>query len=366
MIKCQGCGATIQTTNPNQIGYIRKDVFERGHDQVYCERCYKLIHYNQNTNVEISIDVFYENIKKINQKDVLIVNVVDIFDLEGTLIEDIRKYFPKQDILIVANKFDLFLKSVKIGEVKKYLEDYLEEKRINQKSSIIISSFIDEDIIRLANLIEMYQNGRDVYFFGYTNVGKSSIINKLISYYNINRQKVTVSTSLSTTLDLIDIPLPNNTHIFDMPGIINPRQLSYYLEKENLNLLLPKKQVKPKVYQLEPKQVLFLGGVCKFIFNKGSKSTFVVYTSNNLVIHRTKLSNYQKFYDEHKDDILKIPNPNERNQLGRIIKYHFSVNEEEKVDITISGLGFVTIVGNVELTLEVFENIKIGKRKAII
>lgn len=364
--KCAGCGAKIQTTNPEKIGYIKKEVYERSQGEFYCERCYKLIHYNQSTKVEISESEFIENIKKINNKDVLIVNVVDIFDLEGTLVENIRSYFPTQDILIVANKFDLFLDSVKVSRIKAYLEDYLKKLNINQKATIIVSSFNKQDIRRLVNEIERLQAGSDVYMFGYTNVGKSSLINAILSFIKERKQKITVSSAPSTTLDFIEIPLLNNTKLYDMPGIVNPKQLSYYLERTNLNLILPKKQVKPKIYQLNPGQTLFLGGVAKINFIEGKRSSFIVYASNNLVIHRTKYENAKSFYDKHKDDILKIPSPSERELLGNFKEYNFKVTEAEKIDITISGLGFVTIVGNAEITLEAFEKIKVGERKAII
>ena len=42
----------------------QKEVYERSQGEFYCERCYKLIHYNQNTKVDISESEFIENIKK--------------------------------------------------------------------------------------------------------------------------------------------------------------------------------------------------------------------------------------------------------------------------------------------------------------
>jgi len=369
MKKCLGCGVTLQTIDPQMPGYIRQDVFENLNEEngvVYCERCYKLIHYNQNTVVEIKEEVFFENIKKINDKDVLIVNVVDIFDLEGTLVENIRKYFLFQDLIVIGNKFDLFLESVKREKIKDYLDNYLKEKNINPIHTLITSSLNKQDLETLGETLEKYANGRDIYFFGYTNVGKSSLLNGLLDYYKVDRQKITVSQIPATTLDLIEITLPNQLKLYDMPGIINPKQLTHYLEKKNLKLVLPKKRVKPKVYQLEPGQVLFIGGVCRIIFEKGANASFVVYVSNNLIVHRRKKTNYHKFYEEHKDDLLKIPNKNERKGLGNFVQYKYQITKEEKIDITISGLGFITIVGDAYVTIETFANLKVAKRKAII
>ena len=46
MSRCIGCGAKIQTTNPEKIGYVPEiAMIERG-EQVYCKRCYDIRHHN--------------------------------------------------------------------------------------------------------------------------------------------------------------------------------------------------------------------------------------------------------------------------------------------------------------------------------
>ena len=41
MNRCVGCGITLQNKNPNELGYTKKI------DNLYCERCFKTIHYNE-------------------------------------------------------------------------------------------------------------------------------------------------------------------------------------------------------------------------------------------------------------------------------------------------------------------------------
>lgn len=363
--KCDGCGAKIQSVDPQKKGYIKSEVYLKNPDNFYCERCYNLIHYNRNLVTEINEQEFQDNIKKIAQSGALVVNIVDIYDLEGTIVPIINDYFPNNDLIIVGNKFDLFLNSVKVTRVKNYLINFLKEKSITTKSTLIISSFNENDIIRLLNEIDRLQAGRDVYLFGMTNVGKSSIVNGIIKILKGKQGKVTVSNIIGTTLDFIKIPLPNKTFLIDTPGILNYHQATYYLDNEHMSLLTPRKFIKPKVFQLNPNQALFIGGFCVFKFYEGVKSSFVVNVPNGMVIHRTKLENYQSFYDEHKDDILLIPNENERNKLGNFKKYNFSFSDE-KIDITISGLGFVTLIGSGRVEVECFEKIKVSSRKAII
>ena len=46
---CIGCGAKIQTDDPTERGYTPAAALQKGLDsgQVYCQRCFRLRHYNQ-------------------------------------------------------------------------------------------------------------------------------------------------------------------------------------------------------------------------------------------------------------------------------------------------------------------------------
>ena len=43
--RCYGCGAILQDTDPDEVGYVPPAKFESGEDTL-CERCYKLRHYS--------------------------------------------------------------------------------------------------------------------------------------------------------------------------------------------------------------------------------------------------------------------------------------------------------------------------------
>lgn len=364
--RCPGCGAKIQFEDEAKVGYISSDIYYKNPSNFYCKRCYDLIHYNRNTKVKISNEDFTNNIAKLKNKKILIVNIVDVFDLAGSIVKNINQLFPKASILLVFNKLDLLPKSVKLNKLKENLNKYLLSNNIIVDKSLIISSTKNNDIIKLANEIEKLSFEKDIYFFGITNVGKSTIINKLINYKKINIPSITVSNSLSTTLDLVKIPFSNGSFIYDMPGIVNESQLTNYLDFASLKLLEMKKEIKPLIYQLNPEQALFLGGVAKVLFTSGKRSSFVLYMPRELVIHRTKLENATKFFELHKDDILKIPNETERENLGSLVSHQFKIDEATKKDIVISGLGFITVLGDANITIETYEKIEVKIREAII
>lgn len=365
MNRCAGCGSVIQTTNPDGKGYIDKEVLARRHHDFYCERCFNLIHYNRLIPIKADALKIKEYIDVIAASRSLVVNVVDVFDLAGSFLPEINQYFPDNPILFLANKADLFLKSVKINRITAYLQDFLAEKKMTVTKIHVVSAQSGKNMRMLLNTIRELKNNNNVYFFGMTNVGKSSLINGLSQITKGQKGRITVSNITATTLDFIKVNLPDKTVLIDTPGIINPNQVIYNLNYEHQRLLTPKKYIRPLIYQLMPGQALFIGGFGILEFTAGIASSFVIYVPAEIIIHRTKIENAIKFYREHCDDILKIPNPEEREKLGSLVTVATDFGPD-KIDITFSGLGFVTLVGTGRVNVTYYEKIKVGFRKAII
>ena len=57
---CIGCGAQIQTTDKDVAGFTPQSALEKGLEtgQLYCQRCFRLRHYNEISDVNISDDDF--------------------------------------------------------------------------------------------------------------------------------------------------------------------------------------------------------------------------------------------------------------------------------------------------------------------
>ena len=51
IIHCIGCGVEIQTEDENELGYAPKSALER--EEVVCQRCFRLKHYNEVQDVEM-------------------------------------------------------------------------------------------------------------------------------------------------------------------------------------------------------------------------------------------------------------------------------------------------------------------------
>ena len=333
-ISCIGCGVEIQTADKTKLGYAPPSALEK--DKIICQRCFKLKHYNEVQDVSLTDDDFLKILHGIGSTNALIVKIVDIFDFNG-------RFVGNNDILLIGNKVDLLPKSVKPKKLVNWMKESSRELGLKPVDVNLISAEKGTGIKEVADAIEHYREGKDVYVVGCTNVGKSTFINRLIKEFSGEKEDViTTSHFPGTTLDIIDIPLDDEHSLFDTPGIINHHQMAHFVSKEDLKIITPKKEIKPKVFQLNEQQTLFFGGLARFDFVSGDRQSFVCHFSNLLNIHRTKLDNAYELYERQKGELLQPPGKNELNEFPELVAHEFMI-KEAKTDIVFSGLGWVTI-----------------------
>ena len=369
-IYCIGCGAEIQSENQNKQGYLPKSVVEKSIEEnnLVCKRCFRLKNYNEVSDVELGAEDFYKLIKTLSKKDGLIVKVVDIFDFSGSWIEDVIDIVGNnKDIVLVANKLDLLPKSVKQSKIKQWLFKMLKAKGIKVKDILLISAIKNHGIEEAAARIDELRNGKDVYIIGATNVGKSTFINKLIELTTGDKNVITTSHFPGTTLGMIEIPLDRATSIYDTPGIILDYDIAHYLDAKSLKLVMPKKEIKARVFQLNAEQSLFFGGMARVDFVKGERQSFTLYASNLVDIHRTKLSNADALFERHLGTLLKPPFEDNISIFKNQVKKNFKI-DDRKIDIVISGLGWITVNSDsgCEIDIYVPEEIEVFVRESII
>ena len=89
-LRCIGCGSILQDQDPKKSGYLPssalKKALESDDNEVYCQRCFRLRHYNEIMPVEEINDDFLAVLNSISQKKALVVSVVDVFDFGNSLI----------------------------------------------------------------------------------------------------------------------------------------------------------------------------------------------------------------------------------------------------------------------------------------
>ena len=307
MNKCIGCGSLA--------------------DNTLCERCFRIRNYNEYKKVDSNYKDFLNNLDKINEND-LVVLVVDLMNIPESF--ELIKNKIKTRVILALNKFDL-MPTNNVDRYKTYFDKY----KINVIDTICISSKNNYNIDDLYDCIKRNITNK-VYFIGYTNSGKSSLINKLIYNYSNNDTKITTSYLANTTLDLIEIKL-DNFLLIDTPGIINNNSTNN-LNDNILKKLSKSKRIKPISYQAKGKQYIFIEDIIKITVDSND---IIIYVPSNIIVSR--------YYKDRSFNSIK--------------DYNFKVDNVS--DIVIPNIGFIKVKsGNIKLSLNI--DIEIFMRDPLI
>jgi len=362
---CIGCGAQIQTTDKNKPGYTPQSALDKGLEtgELYCQRCFRLRHYNEIVPVGLTDDDFLRLLTQIRDANALIVYVVDIFDFNGSIIPGLHRFVGDNPVMLVGNKEDLLPSSLRRSKLRDWLRQRANEQGIRPIDVSLLSAKTNQSVDQFLDKVEKHRDNRDVYIVGVTNVGKSTLINQIIRRSTGAKDVITTSRFPGTTLDKIEIPLDDDHVLVDTPGIIHPSQMAHYLSGKELKIVTPQKQIKPKVYQLNDQQTIFLAGVARFDYVSGPKHGFTVYVENNLPLHRTKLENADNFYSKHVGDLLTPPESPD-NDLPPLERHEFKITD--KSDLVFEGLGWITVPAGVVVAGYAPKGVGVVVRRAMI
>ena len=350
--RCYGCGAILQSDKPYQPGYIKKEKLESQDSDLLCERCYRLRHYGEVKESAPAFNTDYITIlEQANQNGSLVVYVLDSVFIESGFIDDLFPYL--KNCLVVLNKKDILPTDFPEQKLISKVRERLEAANVHPLDILMISTQKNINMDELMKEINEYRKGNDVFFVGVNNVGKSTIVNKILKNYKNNTSKmITTSKYPGTTLGVISIPLDEDSYMFDTPGIYNESSLTNQVEKSCLKYILPREQIKTRSYQLDEGRSLIFGGIVRFDFvekqeDDKKKSGFSVFVSNDVDITNTKLDK-NKADNTFKSIVLenKLKPVSESIKDIKDLKRHefvlpLTAGENENSKITV--VGFCTI-----------------------
>ena len=329
MSKCIGCGVKLQNINKETLGYTINL------DNNLCERCFRIRNYNDYKFVIKDNNDYINILKDINNTNDLVVLVVDLFNISEYL-EDITKYI-NNNILLVLTKRDILPKSCYDEKFKDYFKNY----NLNIIDSVVISSNKNYNLDILYNKINEYKTSDKVYVVGFTNSGKSTLINKIIYNYSNNDTIITTSNLPSTTIDSITVKVNDELTLIDTPGLLDNGDIINFIDGNTLKKIIPNKELKPITYQVKDKQTIIIEDLLRIdLFEKNSMTIFM---ANDLNIKRL-------FKDT---DELK--------ELKR-----YELNLEEDSDVVIQGLGFIKFTHKSKIILYAKESVWVYVRKNLI
>lgn len=288
--KCMGCGITLQDSSPYTLGYTPNL------ENDYCERCFKITHYNVKIDAELGINN-EELLSKINEKGSFVIFLCDFLNLYDEIIETYKKI--KCPKMFVITKSDIIPKNIVKQKVINKIKDVY---KIDEE--ILLCSTKTKD--GLAVLTNIIKDKKKVLMAGFTNSGKSSLINHLIG------AQITVSKNSNTTLDFIKLEFDEYT-IFDAPG---------FIPTSFIDSMTPKGYIKPLTYQLKSKYYL------KFMnidLSSSIDNFLTMYLNNVIKVEKRKL----------------LDSPKEK------------IHIKENNDLIIKGLGFINIKKECDVYLNI-------------
>jgi len=329
MFKCIGCGVILQDKNKELLGYTTKLNNE------LCERCFRIRNYNDYKFVVKDNNDFIGILKNVSTTNDLVVLVVDLFNINKN-IEDLSKYL-SNDILLVLTKRDILPKSCYDKKFIEYFNDY----NLNILDTVIISSVKNYNYDELYTKINKYKKSKNVYVVGFTNSGKSTMINKILYNYSNNNMVITTSNLPSTTIDSITVNVNDNLTLIDTPGLLDNGDIIEFIDANVLKKIIPNKELRPITYQIKDKQIILIDDLVRI--DVDGNNSLTIYMSNNLNIDRI-----------YKDT----------NKLINLKKHELFIENDS--DIVIQGLGFIKFTTKSKITLYTLEGVSVFVRKNLI
>ena len=311
--KCMGCG-----------NILKDDELEHN----ICNRCFRLKHYGEYHVTNKDNDDYLKIINNIDSND-LVIYVTSLLNLT---IMDLSKF---NNIIVVLTKRDILPKSVKDNKIIDYVK-----KHYNFKNIEVISSIKNYNLDNLISKIEKY-NKKKVYLIGNTNSGKSTLLNKLIENYSESDIDITTSMYPSTTLDTIEVKI-NDIEFIDTPGIIDNGSVINYIDYKMLKKITPKKEVKPRTYQIKGKGSLVIEDLVRIDYETNDNS-MTIYIANSV-------------------NILRVGEANPR--LKNLPKREFNLENDK--DIVITDLCFIKFVKGLKVKIYANNNINVYERDNLI
>ena len=321
--KCIGCGITLQDKDEKSLGYINdlsKD---------YCMRCFKLMHYGEYEKKSMT-EEYYKKIISSIPKDSIVLYICDILFMNLETLKDLK------NVILVLTKRDTLPKSVKDEKIK----NYIKKRYPNVIDIEIVSSINNYNIDNLYNKIISYN--KKVYFVGYTNSGKSTLLNKIIKNYSNINTKITTSMYPETTLDKIEIKL-DNVVIVDTPGLLNNNSYLNNLEVNRIKRFNIKKEIKPRTFQINNKGSIIIDDMIRIDYNTKSSNSVTIYINNGVKV--AKIS--------EKNNILKQDNK-------------ISLKLSKDKDIVIDDICFLKFVNNIDIDLYTKDKLNVRVRDNLI
>ena len=338
---CIGCGIELQSDYPEKNGYLPAAKLEEPGEH-YCQRCFKIKNYGKYMPVRLTRDDYRKVVQEEMVNSQVAIAVFDIIDFEGSFDDEILDVLREMDSIVVINKLDLIPDEKHPSEVANWVKVRLAEEGIAPLDIAIVSSKDGYGINGIFKKIKhFYPDGVEALVLGVTNVGKSSIVNRLLGL-----KKVTVSKYPGTTLKSVRNQIPHTKiTLVDTPGLIPEGRISD-LVCENCNLkMVPANEISRKTFKMSKGRALIIGELLWFrVLNEDeTKPIFSLYAAKDVTFHETNEDKLKELLKTDRGDLLTPPCENCIDEYRKLEKIKHRVTVKTGEELVFKGLGWISV-----------------------
>uniref|UniRef100_A0A2P2I5Z7 Nitric oxide-associated protein 1-like n=1 Tax=Hirondellea gigas TaxID=1518452 RepID=A0A2P2I5Z7_9CRUS len=314
-VACGGCGALFHCDHPTVPGYLSSEEFKKATiNQLHkskCHRCTSLCdHTAPQEEVHVSPSWSEEQLRLIRGHVSLVVLVLDITDAPCFLHPHLAAVIGEnQPIILVGNKVDLLPQDSEhyLRHVQESLLSLARRRGLRNANIVdtcLVSGLTGYGLNELVGALRYHwENTGDVFLVGSSNVGKSTLFNKLMESELLHQQanagcipRATTSKWPGTTLAMLKFPMqpydgprrlehlalgtsqnalttlsarlhPDGARsldchwLFDTPSLQQERQAQQLLTHAELQQVIPSNKIIPKSFKVTPGRSIFIAGL---------------------------------------------------------------------------------------------------------
>lgn len=348
VLRCYRCGSILQKDDPNEKGYISPESFERPKpiQILYCDHCFEIMKsFNNDSVINQTDNAILKMLDDAVASDAIILWVIDLFNFNGTLNEDLAKKVKKLRVVVMANKFDTLPGRVDKKNLEKYIEEKFNAYGIKPYSIKIIGNPEKTDFSALLNELEACRMGHDVYMVGNRYAGKTTLINKTLRVYKNKTKREIRSFKLENSdSTVLEIPLSRSSFLYELPGISQDSNVFNMVEKDVQKIINPKKGAKSVSKSLMVGQTLMVGSLASFGLISGKTTSVKFYCADGV---ETKVVSTKHVDNVFQENILKknIRPVSERyTSFVNFDLFDYTLDKDGQLhDISIDGIGWISL-----------------------
>lgn len=341
--RCYGCGAILQGEDRFDVGYVSKK--REGKDGGLCDRCYDLRHPSEGKNQTLD-QAFADLLAEARKKGALFCYVFDSFSLDASLVPGLSDILG-DNVLAIFSKRDILPAEYSDEALLKVFQSQLSVHGIHPLDFLLTSAYQAFNYDAFLKAIEKHRRGKDVYFVGASQVGKSALINNiLMNYDNVTGRNITSERIGNEGLVLTEIPLDGEATLYDTPGIFNPHSILNQVERRALKYIIPVAPVTPVKETLKENESLLLGALGR-VDNASLQGPLhlTLFFARDLIRTKVKVDKADLAFAELCQSGEGKPSSVTVKSMADLEEHRFTLADDHVCLISIFGFGKVVVRG---------------------